>query len=118
MTADIVSRPLSDRVVLLCLADLGLSGSTPAHTGEVVRATKDCLEAVEAETLGKLSEAEVNRALNRLEADGLVGMDDVGDRSPAGKGRPAYSLAVDPGTVADALAADDEVARLADRVAR
>jgi hypothetical protein len=115
--ADTASRPLSDRVVFLCLADLELSGSAPTHTGEVVRTTKDCLDAVDAETLGRLSEAEVNRAINRLEADGLVGMADGGDRSPAGKGRPSYALAAEPGTVLEGLAADDSVARLAGRVA-
>ncbi len=114
---DIASRSLSETVVLLCLADLESAGETPAHTARVVRTTREHLDAIEEETLGKLSEAAVNRALNRLEADGLVAMADPDDRSPAGKGRPEYALAVDTDAVVDALAEDDQVGPLAARVA-
>jgi hypothetical protein len=118
VSVNIASRPLSDRVVLLCLVDLELSGATPAHAGRVVRATRTDVDAVEAETLGRLSEAEVSRALNRLNADGLaeVEMADPGDRSPSGKGRPEYAPAVGPDTVLDGLADDDQVGSLAGRV--
>jgi predicted ArsR family transcriptional regulator len=116
MVADIASRSLSGRIVLLCVTDLERSGSTPAHTGEVIRECKECLDAVEADTFGTLSEAEVNRALNRLEADGLVAMEKRNDASPTGKGRPAYSLAVDAGAVVAALSDDEAVAPLARRV--
>lgn len=116
MMADIATRALSSRVVLLCMADLELSDSTPAHTGEVIRETKACIDTVDADTLGKLSEAEVNRTLNRLEADGLVEMDRPDDTSPTGKGRPAYSLDVDPEDVVSTLSEDEDVARLAERV--
>lgn len=116
MMADIASRPLSSRVVLLCLADLELEDSTPAHTGEIVRETKDRLGTVEADTMGKLSEAEANRALNRLEADGLVEMDERDRTSPTGKGRPAYSLGVGPDAVIGALSDDEDVGTLAEHV--
>lgn len=116
MVAELASRPLSSRVVLLCMADLELTDSTPAHTGEVIRETKGCLDAVDADTMGKLSEAEVNRTLNRLEADGLVEMEQPDSTSPTGKGRPAYSLAVDCRRIVDALSDDGDVARLAKRV--
>jgi len=116
MTEDIDSRPLSDRVVLLCLADLELSGVAPTHTGRVVRATKDHIDSVDAETLGRLSEAEVSRALNRLDADGLVELVDSGDNSPAGKGRPEYAPAVESEAVLEALADDAQVGGLVDRV--
>jgi len=117
MTDDIASRSLSSRVVLLCLTDLELRDSAPAHTAAVVRATSERIDDVDADTLGKLTEAEVNRTLNRLEADGLVEMADRDDHSPTGKGRPAYSLAVEVETVLDALDSDDDVGRLAARVA-
>jgi predicted transcriptional regulator len=114
---DIASRSLSEKVVVLCLADLGSAGETPAHTARVVRASREHLDAVEEETLGKLPEAAVNRALNRLEADGIVTMVDADDRSPAGKGRPEYALAVGTDAVVDALAEDDQVGTLAAQVA-
>jgi predicted transcriptional regulator len=116
MMADIATRTLSSRVVLLCMADLELTDSAPAHTGEIVRETKGCLDTVDADTLGKLSEAEVNRTLNRLEADGLVEMDRPDNTSPTGKGRPRYSLDIDPDEVVSALSEDEDVARLAKRI--
>lgn len=116
MTEEIGSRPLSDRVVLLCLVDLELSGAAPTHTGQVVRATKEHIDSVDAETLGRLSEAEVSRALNRLDANGLIELVDSGDRSPSGKGRPEYALAVESETVLGALAGDAQVGGLAERV--
>lgn len=117
MSADVESRSLSGRVVLLCLADLEASGTTPAHAAEVVRATRSHLDSVEADTLGTLSEAEVNRVLNRLEAEGLVEMTQPDASSPVGKGRPAYEPAVAADEVVDALRDDADVGRLARRVA-
>ncbi len=116
MAADITSLSLSDRVVVLCLADLELHESLPTHTGEIVRETRECLETVDADTIGKPSEAEIKRALNRLEADGVVEMVDTGERSPTGKGRPAYALAVGTDTILEALAGDEDVRALAERV--
>ena len=116
MTDDIALRSLSDRVVLLCLVDFELSGAAPVHTGRVVRATKEHIDAVDTETLGKLSEAEVSRALNRLDADGLVEIVESGDQSSTGKGRPEYAPAVESETVLGALAEDGQVGALADRV--
>lgn len=116
MERDIASRSLSGRIVLLCLADLEYSASTPAHTGEVVGVTRDLLDTVEQDLVDSLSEAAVNRALNRLEADGLVEMSTPTGTSPTGKGRPQYSLAVEPEAVVDPLDDDDEVAPLAERV--
>lgn len=112
MAEHIASLPLSGRVVLLSMTQLSLSGETPVHTGQVIQATKEHLEVVEADTIGKLDEAEVNRALNSLEADDIVEMADVDDTTPVGKGRPAYTLSVDIDTVLDTLDDDDEVAPL------
>ncbi len=116
MTADIAELKLSGRVVLLSMTELSLAGETPAHTGKVIRATTQHLESVDADTIGKLDEAEVNRALNRLEAESYVEMANSDSTSPVGKGRPAYSLNVDIDTVIEALEDDDEVAPLANKV--
>lgn len=116
MTDDITSLSLSSRVVLLAVTHLEEADETPAHTGQVIRAAKDHLESVDAETLGRVSESEVSRALNRLEDADLLGMAND-DPSPVGKGRPSYALEVAPGTVIDALADDPEVEPLVDRIA-
>jgi predicted ArsR family transcriptional regulator len=117
MTADLHSRALSDRIVILGLTALSAAGETPAHTGNVVRTCGEHTGSVRAETLGTISEAEVNRALNRLEADGHVRRVRVDDTSAVGKGRPQYALAREAEAVVEALADDDEVGRLAAEVA-
>jgi len=116
MSDDITSLSLSGRVVLLTVAHLSQTNETPAHTGQVIRANADHLDAVEADTLGKISEAEVSRALNRLESEELVEMASQSERSPVGKGRPVYSLAVEVETVLESLADDDDVAPRVEQV--
>ncbi|MEF8785089.1 MAG: hypothetical protein V5A45_04085 [Haloarculaceae archaeon] len=116
MSDAITSLSLSSRVVLLTVTQLSQNGETPAHTGQVIRANADGLDAVDADTLGKISEAEVSRALNRLEDEKLVEMANQREKSPVGKGRPAYTLAVDIETVLDELADDETVAPLVKQV--
>ncbi len=110
------SLSLSSRVVLLTITQLTQHDETPAHTGQVIRANADHLDAIEADTLGKVSEAEVSRALNRLEDKELVEMANQSEKSPVGKGRPAYTLAVDVETVLNELADDDAVGPLVEQV--
>lgn len=117
MTEEIASLSLTGRIVLLSVTALEADGETPAHTGEVVRASSDHVGNVEAETVGKLSEAEVNRTLNTLEDASLVDTAARDDTSPVGKGRPAYRLDVDAGEVLDALDEDEDVGALVDRIA-
>jgi predicted transcriptional regulator len=116
MTGELPSRSLSDRIVLLCLVDLEQTAQTPVHTGEVVREMRDLLDSIEQHLLDSLSEAAVNRALNRLEADGFVEMASSSGTSPTGKGRPEYTLDADTDDIVEALAGDEEVAPLASRV--
>ena len=113
MGDELGTRSLSDRVVLLALAELSATDEVPAHTGEVNRACKETVETVDAEVLGSISEAEINRSLNRLESDGHVAAEPTDDTSAVGKGRPRFVLSPDPDTVVDALADDDQVGALA-----
>jgi hypothetical protein len=117
MSDELGTRSLADCVVLLALADLSADGVTPSHTGEVCRACNETVEEVDGDVLGSVSEAEVNRALNRLEADGYVVAEPSDDTSAVGKGRPRFVLEDDPLTVVDTLAGDDRVADLAADVA-
>jgi len=113
MSEELETRSLADCVVLLALAELSAKGVAPSHTGEVCRACNEAVEAVDGDVLGSVSEAEVNRALNRLEADGHVAAEPSDDTSAVGKGRPRFVLEDDLSTVVDALAEDDRVAGVA-----
>jgi hypothetical protein len=58
VTADLRSRALSDRVVLLGLVALSTAGETPAHTGRVACTCGEHTGSVRAEVRGTISEAE------------------------------------------------------------
>jgi Cdc6-like AAA superfamily ATPase len=113
MSDELKTRSLADCVVLLALAELSTDGETPAHTGEVRRACDEAVEEMDGDTLGSVSEAEVNRALNRLEADDHVVAEPSDGTSAVGKGRPRFVLEADLPAVVSSLAADDRVAELA-----
>jgi predicted transcriptional regulator len=113
---DLSETTLAQRLVLLGVLHLDQTGETPAHTIDVIHACTDHLDDVDADLVGDLSEAEVSRALNRLEADGFVRKVVEGERSAVGKGRPTYALQVDEETLLDDLADDRRVVRLVDHI--
>ncbi|MFB6151289.1 MAG: hypothetical protein ABEJ40_05730 [Haloarculaceae archaeon] len=107
-------RTLTHQLVLLGIAELREQGETPAHAGEIRRVCRDKLDGVDGDLVGTPTEAEIARALNELEVDGLVeGI--RGDRSVAGKGRPDYDLAVDPTAIHDEITDDDRLEPIANR---
>jgi DNA-binding transcriptional ArsR family regulator len=120
MTAELdpSETTLVQRLVLLGVVGLDGAGETPAHTLDVIHACDDHVDVVDADVLGDLTETEVSRALNALEAGGLVAKVAVEDRSVVGKGRPTYGLAADREAVLSVLADDDRVAGVVDRVRR
>lgn len=107
---------LTQRVVLAGLADLSARGETPAHAGEIRAVCRDALDGVEADVVGGTpTEAEVSRALNRLDATDLVeGSRD--ETSVTGKGRPKFRPAADPAALLDRLADDGDVSPVVERV--
>ncbi|WP_436906728.1 hypothetical protein [Halosimplex marinum] len=113
--AELDSESLASRVVAAGVVELSVRDETPAHAGEIRRACNDAMDAVEGEVLGTVTEAEVARTLNELEADGVVEGARV-DASPAGKGRPNYRLVPPADAVRAALADDDRTAELAERL--
>ncbi|WP_415382974.1 hypothetical protein [Halosimplex sp. TS25] len=112
---DLESASLSTQVILAGVTELATRDETPAHAGEIRRTCNAAMDAVEGDVLGTVTEAEVARTLNELEAAGLV--DGTRDAtSPTGKGRPTYRLAADVGSVRARLADDERAAPLADRI--
>ena len=85
----------TEQVVLLCVATCERSDETPVQTHEVRHACRAHLESTQTDVVGTVSEADVMRSLYRLEDAGFLEEAEIDRRSPTGKGRPAYALAVD-----------------------
>lgn len=114
-SVELDSASFSTQVVLTGVLELAFDEETPAHAGEIRATCTQALETVESDALGTVTEAEVSRTLNELEAEGLVeGSRD--DTSPTGKGRPKYELGVQAEAVRGALEGDDRIAPLIDRL--
>ena len=113
---DVESTTLTHRVVLLGVAELSGRDNVPAHAGEVVSTCIDSIDDVEGDVLGRVSEADVARALNELEDAGLVERAEVGDTSAVGKGRPAYVLPMGTDELCVALADDTRLDTLVEHV--
>ncbi|TYL40080.1 hypothetical protein CV102_00420 [Natronococcus pandeyae] len=90
--SDIEALSLTEQVVLCAVAEASQDDENPVQTHEVRRACRDRLDEVDTEVVGTITEADVMRSLYRLESEGLVEERQTGDRSPTGKGRPAYEL--------------------------
>jgi hypothetical protein len=110
------AKPLAERFVLLGVTDLYLRDETPAHSVEVMRACEQHLDALDGAVVGRVTEADIMRAMNALAAEGLLSQTDVVDRSAVGKGRPAYTLGVEVTALLDSLEADDRLAPLLETV--
>jgi len=111
-TAAIDSASLDECVVLLAVARAASEGQTPANQAQLRAICNDHLEETDAAVVGKLTEADVSRALYSLEEAGLVVDEGPADSSPTGKGRPIYAPVPDPETLFDELAGVDDVAPL------
>jgi hypothetical protein len=110
------STTLTQRLALISVAKLSTAGDTPSHAGEVARTCSEYVGDVEGDVVGSVSEAAATRALNELEADGLVRMATDGSDSPVGKGRPEYEPAYDTETLTEAFDDDERLDQLLERV--
>lgn len=88
------SISLTNQAVLLGVAEFAADGETPVQTHDLRQHCRRNLADADAEIVGTLSEADVIRSLYRLEDLDLVDEVESSDRSPTGKGRPAYALSV------------------------
>jgi predicted ArsR family transcriptional regulator len=113
--SDLDATTLTQRVVLLGVAELSGRDEVPAHAGDIVRTCLGHLDEVEGDVLGKVSEADVARALNELEDAGLVERAEVGDTTAVGKGRPAYVLSMNVSRLCEFFD-DHRISALVDRV--
>lgn len=106
----VAEATLVQQVVLAGVAWSATRDEAPVRADEVRSICNDRFEDV----TGRLSPADVSRALSVLAAEGVLEERRPDDRSPAGKGRPNYALEVDPDSVVDALDGEPEVTPLVD----
>lgn len=109
MATDSIGDSLSgtEQVVFLGVVSVHRADEGPVQTHELRQACRRLVEGADADVVGTPTEADVMRALYRLEDEGIVEEVDEGATSPTGKGRPAYRLGRDPETVLEAV--DDEL---------
>lgn len=102
------------RFVLLAVAELSTPEAEPVHSYDVKTACETHAETIDAELFGGVTRREVINALSALSEAGLL--EETSTTSPVGKGRPAYTLAVAPEAVFDALADDGRLGSLVERL--
>jgi hypothetical protein len=100
------SISLTNQIVLLGVAEFAADGETPIQTHELRKHCRRNLADADAEVAGTITEADVIRSLYRLEDLDLVDEVESSDRSPTGKGRPAYALAVPVDAVYEGITDD------------
>jgi len=108
MSVDIDGTTLMERVVLLGVLRQTRRGESPSTSAELRSVCEECLDSVDVEVVGRLTEADVTRALNSLAATELV-EEALPKRSAVGKGRPSYTLASDEAETMAALSADERL---------
>ncbi|MFW6435107.1 MAG: hypothetical protein ACOCY1_01875 [Halovenus sp.] len=109
---DIESLSLMERLVLLGIADGVLEDEDPVPSWDVRDRCDPLVDEIDAEIVSKPAEQDVIRALQTLGSQPYV-HENMEDTSPAGKGRPKYSLTESAETILDAIETDE---RLADAV--
>ncbi|NKE34342.1 hypothetical protein GWG54_00655 [Natronococcus sp. JC468] len=106
MVADVEfdSLSLTEQLVLAAVADAHRNDETPAQTHEIRRTCRTRAADLEGDLVGTVTEADVMRSLYRLEDEGVVEEVRPDERSPTGKGRPAYELAGSAAAVYEGIA--------------
>ena len=104
-----------EQFVLLSVVELAEEGATPVHSYEVTGRAKDRLDSVDRDPFGGIERQEVITALGSLAEAGLLSKAET--TSPGGKGRPAYTLAVDGDAVLGELRGAGDVGSYAEALA-
>ncbi|MFC7072909.1 hypothetical protein ACFQJ7_13460 [Halovenus rubra] len=105
---DIESTTLTERLVLLALADAEVRSQTPVASVDIKQHCLELAESVDTEVVSTPDESDVMRALGVLGAAPYV--EEVQpETSPVGKGRPQYALDTEPADVLQKLADDNRL---------
>lgn len=117
VSADLDAVDPFHRFVLLAIIELRNREDMPVHSFDVTGVCDELLdefESLDAMIPGGVTRQRVIKALTTLEEADLLGKERK--TSPTGKGRPAYSLAIDEPAVLDQLAEDDRFEPAIERI--
>lgn len=106
------STTFVQRIVLCCLVDLVEDDRTAVDSAAIRETARELLDGADNTPVGSVSEADVTRALNGLVERELIAEHRSEDRSPVGKGRPQYKLAIEADTLREELESDEEMSPL------
>jgi len=116
-SADLDAVDPFNRFVLLAVIELRNRSDTPVHSFHVTGVCEDLrdeFDDIEGIVPGGVTRQRVIEALTTLEERDLLGKERT--ESPTGKGRPAYSLAIDEPAILDQLADDDRFGPAVERI--
>lgn len=99
---------LTERIVLLAIADAAVSDEAPVASMDIRPRCLELLETADTEVVSAPDESDIMRALSQLGTEPYV-EEKKTDQSPTGKGRPKYELDTDPEMVLSALAEDERL---------
>lgn len=105
------------RFVLLSIVELRSREETPVHSFDIAKVCDELLDDVDELqefVAGGITRQRVIAALKALEEFDVLETEKK--RSSVGKGRPAYSLAVEESTVLDLLRDDDQLGQVVDTI--
>lgn len=109
VTSAVQSSSLTQKIVLLALADASSAGETPVASVDIKPRCQTLLDGAEADIVSLPGESDVMRALSTLGTESYI-TEISSSTSPTGKGRPRYELDTDVAGVLDALETDERLA--------
>jgi hypothetical protein len=108
VSSAVQSSSLTEKIVLLALADATVSGETPVASVDIRPRCQSLLDDVDAAVVSLPKESDIMRALSTLGTEPYV-TEMSSSTSPTGKGRPRYELDTDVSSILDALASDGQL---------
>lgn len=107
---DIQHLTFTQRIVLLGILEAEVSGEAPVESSELKEAIGEYVEQLDSQFASRPKEQDVMRALNVLGTEPYIG-EVTTSTSTSGKGRPKYSLEVEPDILIEALSEDETVGK-------
>jgi Cdc6-like AAA superfamily ATPase len=108
VTSAVQSSSLTQKIVLLALADASMADDTPVASVDIRPRCQTLLDEAATDVVSRPDESDIMRALSTLGTEPYV--DELtSETTPTGKGRPRYDLDTDISEVLDALEDDERL---------